>query len=95
MHPTAKKCLLWAICLIVVGCASYIFGLSIISSLFGMPETPLDRTLNLTFSTAVAIMQNAFVAIGGALVAGSVVINVLAPKPAEDSEYAEAEQTVD
>jgi len=82
MTETAKKCLIWAIVLIIVGSAIEYLPTALWPSPYGTPGY-------LAFSIAlsvVSVIRTAAVAIGAALFGAAIVINVLSPKPSQEDE---------
>ena len=94
MHPAAKRCITWAIILILIGAITY----------FGAPYLPLLRSgragLDLSDGTsgynvvlnarlqdlALFLGQWCATAVGASLIGAAVVIQVLAPKPSPDDD---------
>ena len=79
MHPAAKKCLWWGIGLLVVGIAgTYLINVAMnlwFSSLFGF-----GGAWEVTFTALNLLTYTVLPTVGAALIAGAVVINVLAPR---------------
>jgi len=82
MTEAAKKCLTWAIVLIVVGSAIEYFPGALWSATYGTSGY-LAYTIAMS---VVMVVRSAAVAIGAALFAAAIIINVLSPKPSPEEE---------
>ena len=80
MPPVARKCLVWAIVLIVVGSTWSVVGIDIITSHFGTATTSFGFTVYTILSGFYLFSYQTFISIGGALVGAAVVLSVLLPR---------------
>ena len=80
MPPIARKCLVWAIVLIVVGSTWSVFGIDIITSYYGTATTSFGFAVYTILSGFFLFSYQTFISVGGALIGATVVLSVLLPR---------------
>ena len=82
MNETAKKCVAWAVGLIVVGWLIGGWVADYVLTSIGIPSTPSGQTAWETISTIVSLVRQGAVTVGAVLIGAAVVINTLTKPPA-------------
>lgn len=91
MNPTAKKCIWWAVGLIVIGSALMAFLPDLLARYFSLIwNDPAAAAAYGSVTLALSILRDAAMPVGGALIGSAVVINTIRPG-SRDQEAAPAD----
>jgi len=84
MHPTAKKCVQWAVGLFVVGAAFIVWGPDLFSAIANAAG-PNARPVTDLVDVLVTLVRWTLMPVGASLIGAAVVIQVLWPLTAKTS----------
>lgn len=92
MHPTAKKCLQWAVVLFIVGVVVLVYGTDVYVRLAEVAGANADAGLHVVDILLTLVRSTAF-PLGAALIGAAIVIQTLAPGEASlDHEHSDQDQ---
>ncbi|MFW7413521.1 hypothetical protein [Demequina sp. SO4-18] len=80
MHPVAKRCLIWAAVLVVVGSITFVYGPDLLYRLGGGLSAQ-DRAGGQVLSFALNMAHNFALPLAAGLVTAAIVIQTLGPRP--------------
>lgn len=83
MHPTAKKCVQWAVALLISGAIALVYGTDLYVGLADSAGTNAAAGLDVVNILLTIVRSTAF-PMGAVLIGAAVVIQALAPRDASD-----------
>jgi len=81
MHPVAKRCLTWAIVLVVLGGLLYSYGSNLLFEFIRVVGANAEPAVWI-FTFVLAMMQNFALPLAAGLITATILIQTLAPRPA-------------